>query len=229
MLEHCRALNLAGQHAQVLDLMASRQFVPCEGGEHAVAEQYMFAHHALGRKAMQAGDLQSALTHFQAAQQLPENLGAGLWNEVLLVPHQYFEAVCRQRLGDAEGAQQLFAHILLLKVDYFSNMHLPELPCWQAMVLMRTGREPQAREMLAEHVRRQEHAAIARDAGYYKTTPFFISYMEPAETLRRAGCDWQTAMACWASGDVTHAAVLAKAALAGEPANLYATLIAGGI
>ena len=229
VLERCRALNLAGQHAQVLDLMASRQFVPCEGGEHAVAEQYMFAHHALGRKAMQAGDLQSALTHFQAAQQLPENLGAGLWNEVLLVPHQYFEAVCRQRLGDAEGAQQLFAHILLLKVDYFSNMHLPELPCWQAMVLMRTGREPQAREMLAEHVRRQEHAAIARDAGYYKTTPFFISYMEPAETLRRAGCDWQTAMACWASGDVTHAAVLAKAALAGEPANLYAMLIAGGI
>ena len=75
----------------------------------------------------------------------------------------------------------------------------------------------------------QEQAASARDAGYYKTTPFFISYMEPAEKLRRAGCDWQKAMACWASGDAVRAAELAKAALAGEPANLYATLIADGV
>ena len=108
-------------------------------------------------------------------------------------------------------------------------MHLPELPCWQALVLMRTGREPQAQELLVAHMRQQEQAAVARDAGYYKTTPFFISYMEPAEKLRRASCDWQKAMACWASGDTARAAELARDALAGEPANLYATLIADGV
>lgn len=229
ILEWCRALNLAGQYVQVLALMESSQFVPCEGGEHAVAEQYMFAHYALGRKAVHAGDFRTALAHFQAAQQLPDNLGAGLWNEALLVPHQYYEAVCRQRLGDENGAQKLFAHILQLKVDYFSNMHLPELPCWQAMVLMHTGREPQARELLAAHVRRQEQAATARDAGYYRTTPFFIPYMEGAEKLRRAGRIWQTAMACWVSGDTARAAALATKSLEYEPANLYATLIANGL
>lgn len=44
--------------------------------------------------------------------------------------------------------------------------------------------------MLSAHLHKQQNAAFARDAGYYKTTPFFISYMEDAQTLRRAGCDW---------------------------------------
>ena len=86
-------------------------------------------------------------------------------------------------------------------------MNLPELPCWQAMALKRTGRAPQAQEMISAHLHKQENAAFARDAGYYKTTPFFISYMEDAQTLRRAGCDWQSAMACWAAGDRMRAGI----------------------
>jgi tetratricopeptide (TPR) repeat protein len=229
ILERCRALNIAGQYERVIALMESEQFIPCEGGEHAVAEQYMFAHHALGRKAVHSGDLSTALEHFRAAQQLPDNLGAGLWNEVILVPHQYYEAICRQRLGDGNGANKMFAHILQLKNDYFSNMYLPELPCWQAMVLMRMGNESKARELLAEHVQSNEQAATARDAGYYKTTPFFISYMEKAEKLRRAGYNWQMAMSCWASGDIDRAATFAEKSLKDEPANLYATIIANGL
>ncbi|MFR5856073.1 MAG: hypothetical protein ACLUE8_18100 [Lachnospiraceae bacterium] len=72
----------------------------------------------------------------------------------------------------------LHDHILILKVDYFSNMNLPELPCWQAMALKRTGRAPQAQEMILAHphTRFEENAAFARAAGYCKTTPLFISY-----------------------------------------------------
>ena len=185
----------------------------------------MFAHHALGRGLFANGKYAEALEHFRAAQTLPENLGAGLWNEVLLVPHQYFEARCLEELGRQDEARALYDHILILKVDYFSNMNLPELPCWQAMALKRTGRAPQAQEMLSAHLHKQQNAAFARDAGYYKTTPFFISYMEDAQTLRRAGCDWQSAMACWAAGDTQTAAELAALSLMGEPSNLYALLL----
>ena len=52
--------------------------------------------------------------------------------------------------------------------------------------------------------------------------------MEDARTLRKAGCSWQSAMAHWAAGDKAKAAELAAQSLRGEPANLYAGLIAKG-
>ena len=227
-IELCRALNTAGRHEEVIDLMLNKNFTPCEGGEHAVAEQFMFAHHAMGRKLLAEGNAEEALEHFRKAQVLPDNLGAGLWNEVLLVPHQYYEAQCLEKLGQADEARKLYDHILILKIDYFSNMHLPELGCWQAMALKATGRPGPAQEMVAEHLRKQQKAAIARDAGYYKTTPFFISFIENPKTLRAAGCSWQTAMAHFAAGDKKLAAEYAAESLKGEPANLYAGLIAQG-
>ena len=227
-IELCRALNTAGRHEEVIDLMLNKNFTPCEGGEHAVAEQFMFAHHAMGRKLLAEGNAEEALEHFRKAQVLPDNLGAGLWNEVLLVPHQYYEAQCLEKLGQADEARKLYDHILILKIDYFSNMHLPELGCWQAMALKATGCPGPAQEMVAEHLRKQQKAATVRDAGYYKTTPFFISFMENPKTLRAAGCCWQTAMAHFAAGDKKLAAEYAAESLKGEPANLYAGLIAQG-
>ena len=224
-IELCRALNMDGRYEEALEVLLSRTFTPCEGGEHAEAEQFMFAHHAMGRKCLRDGRVAEALEHFRQAQTLPDSLGAGLWNEVLLVPHQFYEAVCLEKLGNLADARKLFAHIVSLKQDYFSNMHLPELPCWQAMTFLRTGRAAKAQELLAEHFRRQQKAVCAIDAGFFKTTPFFISYMENAASLRRAACLWQNAMVRWAAGEVHAAAQLARESLRDEPSNLYARLI----
>lgn len=222
----CHALNLAGRHEEALEIMGSKYFTPCEGGEHAVAEQYMFAHHALGRKALAAGETHTALESFRQAQVLPDNLGAGLWNDVLLVPHRYFEAVCLRKLGREDKAAGLLDWILLHRQDYFTDMYLPELPCWQAMTYtLQGGHMPKAREQIAAHLRAQESAAAAVDPGYGKTTPFFISYMEDAKRVRMAGVYWQRAMAHFAAGDTRSAAELARKTLQNDPTNLYATLL----
>ena len=225
ILELCRAYNRMGAWDRALKVLNQTDFTPCEGGEHAVAEQYMFAHHALGRRALEAGDVREALGHFQAAQALPDHLGAGLWNEVLLVPHAYYEALCLERLGDGEAARQRLDWILCLKKDYFSDMHLPELPCWQALTERHLGHVAPAREKIAAHLAAQDAAERAADAGYYGTTPFFISYMEDPAALRRAAADWQRAMACFAAGDNDKARLMARRALAGRPDNLYAGLM----
>ncbi|MDD3334938.1 MAG: DUF5107 domain-containing protein [Eubacteriales bacterium] len=224
-IELCHALNLAGDYEKALQIMLSKRFIPCEGSEHAVAEQYMFAHHALGRKALAAGEAEKALEHFRQAQLLPDNLGAGLWNDVLLVPHRYYEAVCLQKLSRGEEAAALLNWIMSLRQDYFTDMHLPELPCWQAMTRKLQSRESEAQELLAAHLRAQEKAAAAVDPGYRKTTPFFISYMEDAKRLRAAGVCWQRAMVDFAAGDAKTAAALAQQALQDDPTNLYATLL----
>ena len=221
----CEALNLAGRHEEALQTLMNKRFTPCEGGEHAVAEQYMFAHHALGRKALSEGRAEDALAHFRAAQTLPDNLGAGLWNDVLLVPHRYYEAVCLQRLGRADEAKAALDWVLTHRQDYFTDMHLPELNCWQAMACELRGRAPEAKERVAAHLRAQDAAELAVDPGYKKTTPFFISYLGDAKRLRAAGAAWQRAMARFAIGDTASAAALAEESLQGDPTNLYATLL----
>lgn len=227
-IEFARALNLSGRYEDALHLLSAHRFTPCEGGEHAVAEQYMFAHYALGRRLLSAGDPEAALDHFRAAQTLPQNLGAGLWNEVLLVPHRYFEARCLQEMNLNTEVEELLRWLLSIKQDYFTDMHLPELPCWQAAAMKQMGRDAEARELLSAHARAQDRAERARDAGYRRTTPFFLSYMEDAATLRRSLCAWQRAMIAWAGGDETGAAQWAGRSLEGEPANLYARLMARG-
>lgn len=225
ILERCRALNLCGRYEEALALLLRTDFTPCEGGEHAVAEQYMFAHHALGRLALGAGDAACALRHFTAAQALPDSLGAGLWNEVLLVPHRCYEAIALRALGREEEAKAALAWVLSFAQDYFTDMNLPDLPCWQAMACAMLGRRAEAQTLIAAHVRAQQAAARAIDPGYKGTTPFFQCYMEDAARVRRAGCDWQMAMARFAAGDVEGARELAERAIEDEPENLYAALM----
>lgn len=229
MLELCQALNLSGQYQEALQVLKRDRFTPCEGGEHAVAEQYMFAQHALGRRALSEGRPEVALEHFRLAQTLPDNLGAGLWNDVLLVPHRYYEALSLLQLDRSEDAVLLLDWMLMLKQDDFTDMYLPELPCWQAMAEKLLSREAPARERIAAHLRAQEAAETVIDPGYRKTTPFFISYMEDARTQRQAIIAWQRAMAHLAAGDTEKASRLAARSLELDPVNLYATLLANGI
>lgn len=92
--ELARAYNQLGEYDKALETLLSHTFVACEGGEHAIADQYMFAHHAKGRELMANGDYAAAEQEFRAALVLPQSLGAGIWNEVKYVPHQYYLAVC---------------------------------------------------------------------------------------------------------------------------------------
>ncbi|MFR5071354.1 MAG: tetratricopeptide repeat protein [Bianqueaceae bacterium] len=90
-VELARAYNLAGQYEQALDVLHGHTFVPCEGGEHAVADQYMFAQHGIGRKLLAAGHLTRAGKIFRAAK-ICHKIWAPGWNEVKLIPHEFYEA-----------------------------------------------------------------------------------------------------------------------------------------
>ena len=147
-IELARVYNLNEQYDQALEVLSRHVFVPCEGGEHAVADQYMFAHHAIGRRLFARKEYASALEEFRAAQVLPQNLGAGIWNEVKYVPHQYYEAQCLDGLGETAAAEEIYRHILDLRIDYFSEMYLKELAYYQAQSLIRLGNFLQAQALM---------------------------------------------------------------------------------
>ena len=185
-IELARAYNCGGEYEKALELLASHTFVPCEGGEHAVAEQYMFAHYALGRRLLSENEFERAAEEFEKAQVLPQNLGAGLWNECRLVPHRFYLAKCREAMGERDEAERIYDYILTLKIDYFSNMHLPELPYYQAMAYTAKGDFLMGRALIDEYQKKWNAAAKKEDVGYFGTTPFFISYCDDAKTARKA-------------------------------------------
>ena len=53
--------------------MLSHNFVPCEGGEHAIADQYLNAFMAIGRKKLNCGNTEKALEAFKKGQILPHS------------------------------------------------------------------------------------------------------------------------------------------------------------
>ncbi len=185
-IELARAYNQNGQFEKTIELFAGHSFVPCEGGEHAVAEQYMFAYHAIGRTLMNNCQFSEAADAFQKAQILPQNLGAGLWNECKLVPHQFYLAQCYEKMGQPDKANEIYSHILELKIDYFSNMHLPELPYYQAMAYVAKGDFWSGRALIDISQKAWHEAIHKSDAGYFTTTPFFISYCDDASSVRKA-------------------------------------------
>jgi tetratricopeptide (TPR) repeat protein len=221
VLERARALNQMTRPEQALALLAGHTFVPCEGGEHAVAEQFMFAHHQLGRDLLRAGRCAAALAHFQSAQVLPDNLGAGLWHEVLRVPHQYYAALCLERLGRTAEAHALCAEITAMQVEYFANMHLPELPLYQALALRLTGRQARAGQALRTLLADWTAALAQRDAGHFRTTPFFISYIDDPRQARAAQFRHLTGLARAALGDSAGALADFRASVAADPSRLY--------
>ncbi|MDW7657710.1 MAG: DUF5107 domain-containing protein [Bacillota bacterium] len=219
VLEWAHALLQNHQPCETLDLLAQFSFVPCEGGEHTVAEPYMLAHHYLGRLALLDNNYENACQHFQAAQVLPDNLGAGLWHEALLVPHQFYETLCLRKMGRTVQAEQIEQHILRLSIDYFSNMHLRSLPYWQACILLRQNREEEGRQRLLSCLHEWETARNITDAGYFKATPFFIVYMENPQDQRTGLYAWLCGLALQGLGRYPEAIEAFAASQKANPAQ----------
>lgn len=60
---------------KAIETLSTRKFQPWEGGEGQALGQHVRTHLALGRQALASGDAANALTHFQQALDIPENLG----------------------------------------------------------------------------------------------------------------------------------------------------------
>ena len=132
LTELAKAYNQAFIPDMAIKTLMSHDFVPCEGGEHAIADQYMFAYLVKGKMEFDNGNFEKAMEFFRFGQVLPQSLGAGIWNHCKLIPLKYHEALCLEKLGKKADADKIFTYIATVTIEYFSNMHLKELPYWQA-------------------------------------------------------------------------------------------------
>ncbi|MBQ3017304.1 MAG: DUF5107 domain-containing protein [Clostridia bacterium] len=183
-VELARAYNHEGKPRLALDLLLGRRFVACEGGEHYIADEYMFAHYLLGKDAYLNGDYEAALEIFRSAQVLPESLGSGLWNAVKRAPYKYFEAKCLEKLGRADEAKDIYLWFGTFNFDFFTDMYLYTFAYYAARGLEALGKADEARALVRSRYDAWCAAAKEETLGYFGTTPFFIGYIDEAKSAR---------------------------------------------
>ena len=220
--ELAKAYNQVLQPEKAIDTLMSHSFVPCEGGEHAIADQYLFAHLVIGRNALGSGNISEALEIFRRGQILPRSLGAGIWNHCKLVPLKYFEAVCLEIMGERVKADEIFTYIATIGIEYFSNMHLKELPYYQACAWKHLGEEIKAQRTITKYRREWSGIDKIRDNGFFGTTPFFISFTDDPKRLRRALHCYLNALIAEFTGESDKATSLIKESYSLNNENLSA-------
>ena len=185
-VELAKAYNQSGQYDEAINTLMARDFVPCEGGEHAIADQYMFAYLCKGINEMKSGNYEAALELLAFGQVLPQSLGAGIWNHCKYIPMRYRAALCLEALGRREEAEEIYRYISTTEIEYFSNMHMPELPYYQALSYDRLGEHFKARSLMTRYARIWSGFEDVVDNGFFATTPFFMPFIEDPKRIRRS-------------------------------------------
>ena len=146
-----RAYNAAEQFDKAEEVMRSHRFSPGEGAEYATAEPYMYACFARGRIAMKEGRYADALADFRAAQELPENLNVGFWNESVTMPYRYYEAAALTALGKNDEAEIIIRMLSEMKNEGMWGMG-GEFVYYSAMAVRLGGEELRAQKIMRDAI-----------------------------------------------------------------------------
>ena len=165
-----------------------------------MVELWIFAHFKLGREALRRGEYQQAVEYFRDGQVFPDNLGAGIWNIAMNVPCMYYEAQSLDHI-DEKKARDLYRFIAEMGVDFFTCMYLPSFDYYRAMSLGRLGNTAQANELLKTSIMKWQEEKATPDHGYFKATPFFLSYLENPADVRRQHYDYLLGLGYLGLGD----------------------------
>ena len=185
IVELARAYNHANLPDEALKILLERKFVACEGGEHYIADQYMYAYYLKGKTAYEKGDYAAAVKLLEKALTLPQSLGSGLWCDVKKTPHLYFIAKCYNKLGEKAKEQETYKQFDFYKLDYFTNMYLYTYRYYLAQAYKNAGRKADGEKLIREGIESDLSEINKKSMGYFSTTPFFISYIDDNVSARK--------------------------------------------
>ena len=225
-LELAKFYNAAGAYDRAIEVMLSHEFTPGEGGEFVIAETYMFAQFAKGRRMLAAGELEAALASFRAALQIPENLHAGFWNESVTVPYRYFEAEALARLGRMEEADGVIAAISKHNNSGMWNMG-GEFTYYSAMLSRLAGREMEAQSILRGAISGWEDA-LSHPVYPHNDVKggrfFYLCFVDDANVLREANLTYMLGYGMLALGEKDTARDYFRRSLRLNPDNVKCAL-----
>jgi len=208
--------NRLGRPQKTLEIASARLFHAWEGGEGSVAGQYSNAHWMLGRQALESGDTQAALEHFQAGLQFPENLGEHPF-EATYVHLVYYKGLALVALDQAEQARAAFKEVRAM-FDTGGWVGL-----FKALARVQLGEAEAGRADLLRLKREAEAAAHQPFAwNYFYSGNPNPTFEEDYQELQRVESIFLAGLAAAFLGDTPGAKSALGQVLAADPANLIA-------
>ena len=125
-------------------------------------------------------------------------------------------AECLEHMGKKEDAQAIFRMILDVEVEFFSNMHLRELPYYQALCAEALGLQQKAWNIMARAKRDWSFNLNRKDNGFFSTTPFFISFAQDPAVAHRAYYQYLLGLVKLYEGDREGASALFRESYSGN-------------
>ncbi len=180
------AYSVAGQYEKALEVLANHRFIVCEGGETFYAGKYISAWSGIAERLFAEGKYKEAAEAFATAQEIPENIGAGIWHIGVLVPVKYRQAECLEMLGEHEIPEQIYDLIESIHIDFFSDKYLPELAYYQALVRNKRGDKSGANAVLDTFEAKINDGFSHTDSGWFAAYALLVSYPDKAADARQA-------------------------------------------
>jgi len=151
-VELCALSNQTGQHEKAVQLLASRQFQPWEGGEGGALGQYVRAQLVLGRAALAKRDFAAARSRFELALTSPPNLSEAkhLLNNQSDI--YYWPGCAWAGLGEEESARRHWFAAANFKGDFqdMSVRAFSEMTYYSALSWEKLGQRAKAKKLLRE-------------------------------------------------------------------------------
>lgn len=216
------AYNQAGRFETAKELLISHRFIPCEGGEHAVANEYFLANLGMACHAMMKQDWETAIARLAENNDIPECLGGGIWHEVMKTPYLYLSGICQEQMQCGSG-RQFFIEVDSFPINYFTIMYLPSFPIWKALSRRAMG---MSTETDLQDIHAQYDSRIQQPLeGFFSATPFFESFIEDPGQSQRQHYGLLLALCHAASHETKQAIGYCNTVLAECPFNIRAKLL----
>jgi len=227
-VEYVLLLNLAGRHAEALDVLMKRTFHPWEGGEGKVSGQYLVALVELAKAALEHGDGRSALDLLERAYTYPDNLAEG---KLAGAPENHIHYYCGQAyalLGDDQHAREAYFRATHgtaeLSAAMYYNDQPPDRVLYQALAYAALG-EPQRSaaicQMLINYGETPGNNEIKID--YFAVSlPDFLVFDDDLTQRQRIHCHYMAGLGYLGIGELDTAQSAFDAVLASEPTHLGA-------
>ena len=205
-LELAMLYNQLNQPEEALKILLGRKFQPWEGGEGLILGQYVRTELLLGQYALQRGEPQTALAHFEAALKPPHNLSEAKHllanqNDIYFWMGRVYDA-----LGQKIHAQEWYRKAVKYKGDFqqMSVRNVSDMTFWNGLALERMGQTNEAQQVFREVL---EYAGELENTepkiDYFATSlPTMLLFEDDLEKRIRIDARFLRAQALFGLGDV---------------------------
>ncbi len=206
-IERVVLLNLLRRPREAYEILSHRRFHPWEGGEGKVTGQYVASLVELARRAIAAGEHDSAVELLERARVYPHNLGEGKLYGAQENNVFYYLGCAHDALGDKDAARDYFSKAAVGLSEptsaVFYNDQPPDMIYYQGLARQKLGKPEEAREIFQKLVDYgRTHMDDDVQVDYFAVSlPTFLVFDEDLGKSNRVHCHYMMGLGFLGLGD----------------------------